>query len=177
MSIGYNNAPTYFPQIVAKVIQCAFINNRATAANNVRSTNAAFFTRKFTGRGGGLGVFCNETYHNISLQITDNYFENNYAKSFGGALYFVKFGEWTQTTYNLSGNSFTNNVAPLGGGAISNTFFSSGIPGSPNRLLMTDCIFIGSIGQSGGALSLYLPYAGKFTQDMHCVLSVVILMP
>ena len=60
----------------------------------------------------------------------------------------------------LRGNNFTNNVAPLGGGAISNTFFSSGIPDAPNSLIMSDCTFIGNVGQTGGALSIYLPYAG-----------------
>ena len=161
VSIGYNNAPVNFPQIVAKVVQCAFINNRATAANMVRVTNNAFSTQIFSGRGGGLGVFCSESYHNISVIINDTYFENNYARSFGGALYLVKFGEQTQNVYMLNGNNFTNNVAPLGGGAVDNTFFSSGIPDSPNTLLISDCTFVGNIGQTGGALSSYLPYAGK----------------
>ena len=169
VSIGYNNAPKYFPGIIAKVVQCVFISNRATAANKVRSTNAAFFSRIFSGRGGGLGIFYNESYHNISLTITDSSFENNYARSFGGALYLVRFGEQTQNVYTLKGNNFNNNVAPLGGGAISNTFFSSGIPDSPNTLLMSDCTFVGNVGQTGGALSLYLPYAGKFTQELCCI--------
>lgn len=166
MAIGYNNAPEYFPQVVAEIARCAFIENRATAANKVRSTNAAFHSRKFSGRGGGLGVFYNESYHNISLTITDTHFEDNYARSFGGALYLVKFGKQTQNVYTLRGVTFTNNVAPFGGGAISNTFFSSGIPEAPNSLVMSDCIFIGNIGQTGGAMSIYLPYAGKFTQDL-----------
>ena len=160
VAIGYNNAPVHFPQIVAEIARCAFINNRATAANKVRSTNNAFFSRIFSGRGGGLGVFYNESYHNISLLVTDTCFENNFARSFGGALYLVKFGEQTQNVYVLRGVNFTNNVAPLGGGALSNTFFSSGIPGSPNSLMMSDCIIVGNAGQTGGALSLYLPYAG-----------------
>ena len=180
MSIGYNNAPVYFPRVEAEIARCAFINNRATAANKVRSTSAAFSTQIFSGRGGGLGVFYNESYHNISLIITDTCFENNYARSFGGALYLVKFGEQTQNVYLLKGNNFTDNVAPLGGGAISSTFFSSGIPDSPNTLLMSDCTFIGNVGQTGGALSLYLPYAGKFTQELCnvragiCLLSLLV---
>ena len=155
----------YFPRIVAKVIRCAFINNSATAAKLVRVTNNAFSTRIFSGRGGGLGVFYNESYHNISLIIANTCFENNYARSFGGALYLVKFGEQSQNVYMLKGNNFTNNVAPLGGGAMANTFFSSGIPDSPNTLLMSDCTFVGNVGQTGGALSLYLPYAGIITED------------
>ena len=147
----------YFSRIIAEIAQCAFINNRATATNMVRVTNNAFSTRIFSGRGGGLGVFYNESYHNISLIITNTCFENNYAQSFGGALYLVKFGEQTQNAYMLRGNNFINNIAPLGGGAMDNTFFS----GAPNMLMMTDCNFIENVGQTGGALSLYLPYAGK----------------
>lgn len=166
VAIGYNNAPVHFPQIVAEIVRCAFINNRATAANKVRSTNVAFFSRIFSGRGGGLGVFYNESYHNTSLTVTDTWFENNFARSFGGALYLVKFGEQTQNMYLLRRVNFTNNVAPLGSGAISNTFFSSGIPDAPNSLMMSDCNFIGNIGQTGGALTIYLPYPGKFTQTL-----------
>lgn len=161
MALGYNNAPIYFPQIEAEVIRCAFINNRATAANKVRPTNDAFSTRIFSGRGGGLGVFYNESYHNISLIITNTCFENNYARSFGGALYLVKFGERSQNMYKLRGNNFTNNAAPLGGGAMDITFFS----GAPNMLMMNDCTFIENVGQTGGALSLYLPYAGNLMID------------
>ena len=162
VSIGYNNIPTSFPLhvIVAEVARCNFINNRATAANKVRSTNAAFFSRIFSGRGGGLGFFLDESFYNILLRISDNLFESNYAQSFGGALYLVTFGEGTQNTYILKGNDFIDNLAPLGGGAMSNTFFSNGIPSDPHRLLMTDCLFKGNVGQTGGALSLYLPYEG-----------------
>jgi predicted outer membrane repeat protein len=157
VAIGYNNVPVYFPQIGAEIARCAFINNRATAANMVRVTNNAFSTRTFSGRGGALGVFYNESYHNISLIITDTSFENNYARSFGGALYLVKFGEQSQNVYKLRGNNFTNNAATLGGGAMDITFFS----GAPNTLMMNDCNFIENVGQTGGALSLYLPYAGN----------------
>ena len=160
VSIGYNNAPIHFSQIVAKVAGCAFTNNRATAANKVRSTDAAFSSRIFSGRGGGLGIFCNESYHNITFRLADNSFESNYARSYGGALYIVKFEERTQNKYILRRNNFTNNVAPLGAGAISNVFFSSGIPGSPNSLRMFDCTFVGNVGLTGGAVTLYAPYEG-----------------
>ena len=151
----------YFPRIIAEIARCGFINNRATAATMVRVTNNAFSTRIFSGRGGGLGIFYNESYHNITLIITNTCFENNFARSFGGAVYLVKFGEQTQNVYMLRGNNFTNNLAPLGGGGMANTYFSSGIPDAPNTLLMANCTFIGNVGQTGGALSLYLPYEGK----------------
>lgn len=166
VSIGYNNVPRHFQLVKAIVTECKFTTNKATAFHKVRSTNAAFFSRIFSGRGGGLGIFCNESYYNISLKLVDNRFENNYARSFGGALYFVTFGEGTQNVYSLNKNVFINNSAPLGAGAISNTFFSDGVPGSPHQLLMTDCMYDGNLGQSGGALSLYLPYGGSFFPEL-----------
>ena len=161
VAIGYSNVPKRYPQVTARVVKCNFTRNRATAADKVRTTSAAFFSRIFSGRGGGLGVFFDENFYNILLDVHDNHFMENYAKSFGGALYLVTFREGTQNQYNVSKNKFVNNFAPLGGGAISNTFFSNGVPDSPHQLLMTDCLFKGNVGQSGGALSLYLPYGGK----------------
>ena len=160
VSVGYNNAPRDFSNITADVLNCKFIRNKATAAHKFRSTSSAFFSRIFTGRGGGLGFLFNESFHNASVNLRGNIFENNYARSFGGALYFVTFGMQTQNVYALDGNHFRNNFGRLGGGAISNTFFSCGILESPHSLLMTDCLFVGNIGQTGGALSLYLPYEG-----------------
>lgn len=162
VAIGYNNIPNYeqFPVILAEVMKCNFTNNRARAVHEVRSTSAVFSSKIFSGRGGGLGIFCSESIYNISVNLIDNHFENNYARSFGAALYLVTFGKWTQNVYSLNRNYFLHNSAPLGGGAISNTFFSNGIPSAPHKLLMTDCTFKANIGQSGGALSIYLPYGG-----------------
>ena len=161
VAIGYNNIPSHFTLITARVAKCNFTNNRATAANNFRTTTAAFGMSIFSGRGGALGVFISESSHDISVTVVDCHFENNFARSFGAALYIVTFGEGTQNHYNLSGVEFVNNFATLGGGAIDNTFFSNGIPQSPHRLVMTDCSFKGNVAQTGGALSLYLPYEGK----------------
>ena len=114
-SIGYNNNPISFSEIVAKVSHCNFTNNRATAERRERSTNGAFFSRIFPGRGGSLGVFYNESYHDIVLRLSDNHFQNNYARSFGGAVYLIIFGEGTQNMIILQRNTFIDNFARLGG--------------------------------------------------------------
>ena len=173
VSIGYNNIPTSFPLIAAEVTQCNFTNNRASASRNVRSTNVAFFSRIFTGRGGGLGVFYNESYYNITLRIADNHFENNYARSFGGAVYLVMFGEGTQNVNILERNTFIDNFASLGGGAIITTFFSNGVVGRPHTTVITDCIFSGNEGQTGGGLFVYPAYECMYispTLSCMCVL-------
>ena len=158
VSIGYNNIPSSFSQIVAEVSHCNFTNNRATAISRVRSTNVAFFSRIFTGRGGGLGVFFNESYHDIVLILSNNHFQDNYARSFGGAVYLIVFGEGTQNVIMLQRNTFINNFARLGGGAVLNTFFSNGVSGKPHTTLISDCVFVGNMGRTGGALFINPAY-------------------
>lgn len=161
VAVGYNNIPRFFTQVMLEVAQCNFTNNSATAIRSVRSTNSAFFSRVFTGRGGAIGVFYNESYYDISVRISDNRFENNYARSFGGAVYLVMFGEGTQNINILERNTFINNFAPLGGGGIISTFFSNGVVGRPHSTLISDCIFVGNVGQTGGGLFVYAAYECK----------------
>ena len=164
VSIGYNNIPASFSRIniTAKVSDCTFINNRATARRMVRSSSSAFFSRIFSGRGGAVGVFYNESYYNINVEILDNHFESNYARSFGGAVFFIFFGEGTQNINILKRNTFINNFAHLGGGAVLSTFISNGVVGRPHSVLISDCTFIGNAGQTGGALFAYPAYECKY---------------
>ena len=162
VSIGYNNIPAFFSQISTTVIHCTFTNNRATASRIVRSSSSTFYSQIFSGRGGAIGVFYNESYYNISVGIFDNCFENNYARSFGGGIFIVFFGEGTQNINTLERNTFINNYALLGGGAILSTFFSNGVSGRPHSVLISDCLFVGNNGQTGGALFVYPAYECKF---------------
>ena len=175
VSIGYNNIPTLFPQVSLEVTECNFTNNRATALRQVRSTNVAFFSRIFTGRGGAVGVFYNESYYNITVRISDNHFERNFARSFGGAVYLVMFGEGTQNINILERNVFISNFALLGGGAIISTFFSNGVVGRPHSTFISDCTFIGNVGQTGGALFIYPAYECKcqycFIRRLKCLIA------
>ena len=162
MSIGYNNIPTSFSQIATIVSHCTFTNNRATASRKVRSSSSAFSSQIFSGRGGAVGVFYNESYHNITVGILNSHFESNYARSFGGGVFIVIFGEGTQNINTLERNIFVNNYALLGGGAILSTFFSNGVSGRPHSVLISDCTFVGNIGETGGALFVYPAYECKF---------------
>ena len=152
VSIGYNNIPITISEVVAEIRHCNFTNNRATAERIVRSSSSAFGSRIFSGRGGAVGVFYNESYHDVVVRITDNNFQNNYARSFGGAVYLNMFGEGTQNIHILERNTFIKNFAVLGGGAVLNTFFSNGVVGRPHSTFISDCVFEGNAGQTGGAL-------------------------
>ena len=160
VAIGFNTIQTDIPHPHFNVSHCNFTNNRATAENSFRTTNRAFFSRVFTGRGGGLGIFINESLHNITGVISDNVFLNNYARLFGGGLYIVIFGERTQNFMLVERSIFDNNVARSGAGGLLMTFFSTGLLGAPHTTNVTDCSFSGNSGESGGAVLAYLAYEG-----------------
>ena len=68
VSIGYNNIPAFnVSKIVTEVSHCTFINNRAMASRNVQSSSSAFSSQIFSGRGGAVGVFYNESYYDITI--------------------------------------------------------------------------------------------------------------
>ena len=161
VAIGFNNIqldqqedPCIF------ISNCNFTRNRATAKSFVRSTNSAFFSRIFTGRGGGLGFFLNESQYNIIARINDNVFMDNYARSFGGGLYMVIFGGSTQNMFFVSRNVFENNVALLGAGGLLMTFFSVGVRETPHTTIISDCTFSGNTGESGGGVLTYIADEG-----------------
>ena len=162
VSIGYNNIPITASEVLAEIRHCNFTNNRATAERQVRTSSSAFGSRIFSGRGGGVGVFYNESYHDVVVRITDNNFRDNYARSFGGAVYLNMFGEGTQNIHVLERNTFVNSFAVLGGGAILNTFFSNGVVGKPHSTFISDCVFKGNAGQTGGALFVNPAYESMY---------------
>ena len=162
VAVGYNNIPRIYREISLEVLRCNFTNNRATAVQRFRSTNTAFFSQIFSGRGGGIGVFHKESFYDVSARICDSHFERNYARSFGGGVYFVVFGSGTQNTKVFERNAFVDNSADLGGGAVLDTFFSNGVIERPHSTFITDSVFSGNAGQTGGALLVYQAYECKF---------------
>ena len=158
VGIGYHNISIAFcpEQISLEVVQCNFINNAALAQASQFPDyiDFALFRTLFPGRGGAIGVFCNVSCH-VTVKITDNRFEQNYASLFGGAIYFGTFGEGAPITHILERNSFTHNVANNGGGAIINIFASRIVLERPHSMLISDCYFDNNVGQTGGALFVY----------------------
>ncbi len=170
VSIGFNNVELDQqadgqPQVF--VSNCNFTRNRATAESFFRSTNSAFFSRIFTGRGGGLGLFVNESLHYINALISDNHFQDNYARSFGGGLYMVIFGANTQNMFLVRRNTFVDNTALLGAGGLLMTFFSVGVRGTPHTTIISDCTFSGNMGESGGAVLTYIADEGNVGLIIH----------
>lgn len=167
VAIGFNGVPLEYSQPEVLISNCNFTRNRATASALFRSSSGAFFNQAFSGRGGGLGIFFNEDIRNVSVNIADNVFQSNYARSFGGAVFLVVFNEGTHHTLQLQRNIFHSNVGMLGGGAIQMTFISNGIAGNPHMTLFTDCSFVSNSGASGGAVYVYPAFEGTIVNQQH----------
>ena len=163
VSIGFNNIDTDILSLAIMIMRCNFTNNRATALSAFRTTSNAFFNRVFTGRGGALGIFINESSHNTTGMISDNFFVTNFARLFGGGLYFVMFGENIQNMFNFERNVFLDNVAPLGAGGMLVSFFAAGFESAPHQVNVTDCSFTGNYGETGGGLLISIAFEGKLS--------------
>ena len=169
VAIGFNNVPAHISSPNVRVSDCNFTNNSATENSVFRTSSETFSSRIFSGRGGALGIFINESLHNISVVISDCRFKHNYARSFGGSMYFVFNGFNTQHTISVDRTHIVSNTAVLGGGGIDIPYISNGLPGSPHTVSFTDCVFDRNKAVAGGGLHIYV-YLGKLS--VSCLLLV-----
>jgi len=163
VSIGINNIvqdKMILPSI--NVSYCSFTHNQATAEASFLTTDNALSSQVFTGRGGALGIFINESEFHSQSTISDCMFAGNYARSFGGAVYVVFFGRNTQHVVRVTRAVFEDNVAIVGAGAFIMTFYSQGVRDRPNTAILLDCFFSGNAGESGGAVLIGITDQGGF---------------
>lgn len=152
MSFGYNTLPSNFSSPFLIVQSSTFINNSATAEFLFLTSSRAFFAEVFTGRGGGIGVFINESRHDITVTITDCIFEGNRAKSFGGGLFLLLGGFSTHHKVFVLNNCFDSNVAEQGGGAIQSSFYNNGPQDEPLLALYDNCTIRNNTAKAGGGI-------------------------
>ena len=162
VAIGINSASASFlssPSV--QISNCTFVNNSALATSKFHTISQTAFNLIFTGRGGGLGVFVNESFFNVSLEISDCTFENNFARSFGGGIYILLNGRTAQHITTVERTSFLSNVAQLhGGGGMQLSYLSNGIPGSPHTTNFTDCTFQNNRAEGGGGIYVFTSFQG-----------------
>ena len=168
VSIGYYNLVSD-NDIVVDVINTTFINNSALANTTFRSTSHAFFNGILTGRAGGLGVFVHEDFSSVIVRVIDCVFQENYARSYGGGLYFVYSGNRTVQKAigtlpvikgHVSNCSFVRNIAGLGGGGFIVSIQTRGPIDAPHLLHFEDCLFDSNVGNYGGAFYYYVIFHG-----------------
>ncbi len=163
VAIGMNAALANFSASpTVEIKSCIFINNSALATANFNTIDQTSFRQVFTGRGGALGVFVNESFYNISVRVSDCEFQHNFARSFGGGIYVLLNGVTAQHKFKFDGTSISSNAAQLhGGGGVQFSFLSNGIRGSPHMANFTDCTFEDNMAEAGGGIYVFTSTRGK----------------
>ena len=140
ISFGYNNLPLHFSTPSVYVSDSIFSNNTAAADSVFLTSSQAFARRVFTGRGGALAVFCNESLASLNVTIIDSVFEHNSARSFGGGVYILP-GGGAATHHNvlLQRCSFDSNEAGICGGGVQVTYPTTGPKHNPHLVTVIDC--------------------------------------
>ena len=139
-SFGYNNLPLQFNSPSLNISGSEFRNNSARADSVFLTSSQAFARRVFTGRGGALGVFVNESHFSLNVVITECVFEGNSARSFGGGVYILPGGRaGTRHRVLFQRCEFESNHAGIGGGGVHATYPTAGPRNNPNLVTFTHC--------------------------------------
>ena len=154
VAIGINSASANFSvSPVIEISNSIFTNNSALATSRFHTASQTSFDQVFTGRGGALGVWVNESFYNVSLVTVNCTFKDNLAKSFGGAIYVLINGLTAQHEVRFERTHiFSNTVELHGGGGMQLTFLSKGIPAFPHMANFTKCKFEDNAAEIGGGI-------------------------
>ena len=140
VAFGYNNLPSHFNSPSLHMSDSTFRNNSATADSVFLTSSQAFARHVFTGRGGALAVFCNESRASLKVTLTDCIFEGNSARSFGGAVYLLPGGgASTHHSVLLQRCQFDSNQAGICGGGVQVTYPTTGPKSDPHFVTVIDC--------------------------------------
>ena len=154
IAIGYNSLPNDYFNPMVQISNSVFQNNRA---NGFRTPNRAVAANIYLGRGGGLGVFLNESLHNLTLIISDCLFENNSVRLFGGGLFILTQSHPNNQLNMLVERSvFQRNNASYGGAGVQLSYLNSGSNGSPHTVLFRQCNFVNNRGSAGSGIYIFV---------------------
>ena len=161
VGIAYHtNDTVYFdPSLTpwVTVTSCEFTSNRALLpiVESRQQINQALNNQIYFGRGGGLGVFLDEYFINITVTVEKCTFDSNNAESFGGGLYLYIDGADTHHEFVVTESNFTANTAEgeSFGGGVQVALLIRNANSDPSQLDFTKCSFIGNTASFGGGLS------------------------
>ena len=142
------------PQVFVNVTNCTFKNNVGRVPHQLLSQQISQVLNQqyYPARGGALGIIITERYVNVNGVFEDLNFFNNYAESFGGAVYIGLDGREVAHSLTFSKCSFTGNVCDGGAGA----FLIAYLKNRPDELLsvtvIEDSTFINNTAHTGGGI-------------------------
>ena len=160
VSIAYLSVNTTSPitsEPLVHITGCMFWNNSALLPpeNSSEQINLALNNNFFFGRGGGLGVFIQESLRNITTLIQNCTFVENYAASFGGGAYLYISGKGSHHNFSVEDCNFTRNSGGEGsfGGGIQVPLLIRNKGSPPCNLEFIRCVFDSNQADYGGGLS------------------------
>lgn len=163
MSIAYYTNPsdvnttTITHRPVIHIAGCTFWNNSAflPQQNSSQQINLALNNNYFVGRGGGLGIFIQESVKNVTTIVQNCTFVENFASSFGGGAYFYISGAESHHNFSVEDCNFTRNSADKGsfGGGIQVAMLIRNLQSPPCNLEFVRCLFDLNEADYGGGLS------------------------
>ena len=167
LAIAYHTDKTVYFNSSLKpwvtVTDCTFVDNKALlpGVNTQQQIIQAVNNHTYFGRGGGLGIFLDEFFIDIAVDIQQCWFNNNYAESFGGGLYIYIDGNNTQHNFTVNNCTFMENSAGPGGfgGGLQVALLIHNADSEPSQLDFIHCRFIENAASFGGGLSIVQVYS------------------
>lgn len=154
MAIGYNTLPDDYFDPTVRISNCTFQNNQA---NGFRTPNRAVAANVYLGRGGGIGLFLNESLHNLTLTISDCLFQGNTARLFGGGLFILTQSHRNnQMNILVERSSFIGNNVSYGGAGVQLSYLNSGENSRPHTVVFRECNFVHNRGPSGSGIYIFV---------------------
>jgi len=157
MSISYNVELAQLNSANVIVSNCKFNNNRADPPDYLfASTNNLMEKSIFSGRGGGLSMPISATFP-LNVVVNNSVFENNFAKNYGGGLFYYLGGTNGNQTYMIANNTFRRNKALIGSGAMNFGNFANAAPYTTLHATIYNCTFKENKANHGGCLHAAYP--------------------
>ena len=156
LSISLLSYPLYQEHSII-VKDSMFLSNSAEPDGTTERTSSEVLEdSRFTGRGGALGFFLGDSSSSIQAEVTNCSFQNNFARSWGGAL-FATFGNLTNHTLVIKDCFFRKNIASFTGGAFVGGFFGIGFAEWHSFVALYNSTFVENHALQGGAAAVILP--------------------
>ncbi len=162
LSIGYVKYPHFLSQPRVSISNCEFFNNSALASSEFLTTERAVSNRVFTGRGGGLGIFIDESNQSVIVDITDCTVHGNFARLYGGGIFILLNGYGTQHILTFSRVDVVSNTAGFGGAGVQLSFLSASssyVP--PHAAVFRNCNFESNVAEAGAGMYIITSFIGK----------------
>ena len=148
LSIGYHQKTLLPGPYYAIVSHCVFRNNSSDPLTNLQSTTQLLQHFLFTGRGGGCVITINPVY-SLNATVEDCYFEDNFARSFGGGLY-VALNGYSNHTVVVNRVKLVRNWTPLAAGGLNVGYVQGAALDAVNSVFVYSSEFIENHSGSGG---------------------------